>query len=122
MHDTAPEATLSDLIAGELPYLRRYTRALTGSQGRGDKYTIATLEAILKDRSDFDNDDPIKVNLFKCFHAIWSSSGQLFADPADDLRSRAHGLLSKLTANSREALLLRTIEEFSITNIAKMMR
>ncbi len=121
MHDTAPEATFSDLIAAELPYLRRYTRALTGSQARGDKYTIATLEVILKDRSDFDNDDPVKVNLFKCFHAIWSSSGQLFADPEDDMRSRAHGLLSKLTANSREALLLRTIEEFSITNIAKIM-
>ncbi len=121
MHDTAPETTFSDLLAAELPYLRRYARALTGSQSRGDKYTVATLEAILKDRSDFDNDDPIKVNLFKCFHAIWSSSGQLFTDEGDDPRSRAYGLLSKLTANSREALLLRTIEEFSIGNIAKIM-
>ena len=121
MHDTAPETTFSDLLAAELPYLRRYTRALTGSQSRGDKYTIATLEAILKDRSDFDNDDPIKVNLFRCFHAIWSSSGQMFVDEGDDPRSRAHGLLSKLTANSREALLLRTIEEFNISNIAKIM-
>lgn len=121
MHDPAPQQNFSDLIAAELPYLRRYTRALTGSQARGDKYTIATLEAILKDRSDFDNDDPMKVSLFKCFHAIWSSSGQMFADPDDSLRSRAHGLLSKLTANSREALLLRTIEEFSIENIAKIM-
>ncbi len=121
MHDTAPEANFSDLVAAELPYLRRYARALTGSQGRGDKYTIATLEAILKDRSDFDNDDPVKVNLFKCFHAIWTSSGQMFVDPDDDMRSRAHGLLSKLTTNSREALLLRTIEEFSIDSVAKIM-
>ena len=121
MHDTAPETTFSDLLAAELPYLRRYARALTGSQARGDKYTVATLEAILKDRSDFDNDNPVKVNLFKCFHAIWSSSGQLFVDDTDSPRSRAHGLLSKLTANSREALLLRTIEEFSIANIAKIM-
>ena len=121
MNDTVPETTFSDLLAAELPYLRRYTRALTGSQSRGDKYTIATLELILKDRSDFDNDDPVKVNLFKCFHAIWSSSGQLFADPGDDPQGRAYGLLSKLTANSREALLLRTVEEFSIANIGKIM-
>ena len=87
MHDTAPEATFSDLLAAELPYLRRYTRALTGSQSRGDKYTIATLEVILKDRSDFDNEDHIKVNLFKCFHAIWSTSGQLFVDEGDDHRA-----------------------------------
>ncbi|MEL7211348.1 MAG: response regulator [Pseudomonadota bacterium] len=121
MHDAAPETTFSDLIAAELPYLRRYARALTGSQSRGDKYTVATLEAILKDRSEFDNDDPIKVNLFKCFHAIWSSSGQLFSSSDDELLNRAHSLLSKLTVNSREALLLRTIEEFSVTNIAKIM-
>ncbi|SFS05036.1 response regulator [Yoonia litorea] len=122
MQDSATETSFSDLIAAELPYLRRYARALTGSQNRGDKYTVATLEAILKDRSEFENGFPIKVNLFKCFHAIWASTGQLFADPDDELRSRAHGLLSKLTPNSREALLLRTIEEFSVTNIAEIMQ
>lgn len=121
MHDTAQETPFSDLVAAELPYLRRYARALTGSQARGDKYTVATLEAILRDRSDFENDDSVKVNLFRCFHAIWSTTGQMFAEPEDELRSRAHGLLSKLTANSREAMLLRTIEEFSINNVAKIM-
>jgi len=121
MQSTVPEKDFSDLVAAELPYLRRYARALTGSQSRGDKYTVATLEAILKDRSDFENEDPIKVNLFKCFHAIWSSSGQLFHASDDDLRGRAHQLLENLTQNSREALLLRTIEEFSIAKIAKIM-
>ncbi|MDC0116013.1 response regulator [Octadecabacter sp.] len=121
MNDTPAEAKFSDLIAAELPYLRRYTRALTGSQARGDKYTVATLETILRDRSAFDNEHPIKVNLFKCFHAIWSTSGQQLAEPEDDLRSRAHGLLANLTANSREALLLRTIENFSVSQIAEVM-
>ncbi len=121
MNDTSADASFSDLIATELPYLRRYTRALTGSQTRGDKYTVATLEMILKDRSPFENEFSTKVNLFKCFHAIWITSGQLFVDPEDDLRSRAHGLLANLTANSREALLLRTIEEFSVDNIAVIM-
>ena len=121
MNDTSAEANFSDLIAAELPYLRRYARALTGSQSRGDQYTVATLETILKDRSPFENEHPVKVNLFKCFHAIWSTSGQTFADPEDTLRSRAHGLLANLTANSREALLLRTIEEFGVNNIAVIM-
>ena len=121
MNEPGQGSTFSDFIAAELPYLRRYARALTGSQSRGDKYTVATLEAILKDRSDFENEYPVKVNLFRCFHAIWSTSGQLFADPDDDLRSRAHGLMSKLTANSREALLLRTIEEFNVEHIGVIM-
>ncbi|MEY1556365.1 response regulator [Yoonia sp. R2331] len=122
MTDTQAEVTFTDLLTAELPYLRRYARALTGSQTRGDKYTVATLEAILKDRSDFENEDPIKVNLFKCFHAIWASSGQILVEPDDSLLARAHGLLAQLTANSREALLLRTIEEFSTANIAKIMQ
>lgn len=121
MNDTSTEAKFSDLIASELPYLRRYTRALTGSQARGDKYTVATLEIILRDRSSFENAHPVKVNLFKCFHAIWSTSGQQLAPPEDDLLSRAHGLLANLTANSREALLLRTIENFSVSEIAEIM-
>jgi len=121
MTDAGSETTFSDNVAAELPYLRRYARALTGSQARGDKYTVATLEAILRDRSDFENDDPTKVSLFKCFHAIWSSSGQMLAGEGDEPRRRAHDLLSNLTANSREALLLRTIEEFSIADIATIM-
>ena len=121
MDQSGQGSTFSDYIAAELPYLRRYARALTGSQSRGDKYTVATLEAILRDRSDFENEHSIKVNLFRCFHAIWITSGQLFVDPDDELRSRAHGLMSKLTANSREALLLRTIEEFNVDEIAAIM-
>ncbi len=122
MSDTAAEPTFSDLVAAELPYLRRYARALTGSQSRGDKYTVATLEAILKDRSPFENADPIKVSLFKCFHSIWTTTGQPLTEPEDSLRSRAHGLLANLTPNSREALLLRTIEDFGLNHIATIMR
>jgi len=121
MQDTSTGATFSDRITAELPYLRRYSRALTGSQVQGDKYTVATLEVLLKDRTPFENEYPAKVNLFKCFHAIWSSSGQRFADGEEGLKSRAHGLLSNLTANSREALLLRTIEDLSYEHIAVVM-
>jgi len=122
MNQPDADTNFSDLIAAELPYLRRYTRALTGSQSRGDQYTVATLEIILKDRSAFENDDPVKVSLFKCFHAIWSTSGQQLAEPEDSLRGRAQGLLASLTANSREALLLRTIEEFTLPQIAVIMQ
>lgn len=122
MNNTPVNANFSDLVAAELPYLRRYSRALTGSQTRGDKYTVATLEILLKDRSPFENDHPVKVNLFKCFHAIWSTSGQQFNDDEDDkMKSRALGLLANLTANSREALLLRTIEDLSYEHIAVVM-
>ena len=67
MSSTIGTTDLSDRIASELPYLRRYTRALTGSQSSGDKYAIATLEAILQDRSIFAADLRVRVSLYKCF-------------------------------------------------------
>ena len=54
-HITGPEAgteaevDTAGRIAAELPYLRRYARALTGNQVTGDRYAAATLEAILTD-------------------------------------------------------------------------
>ena len=41
--------SLGDQIARNLPYLRRYARALTGSQATGDAFVRATLEAALAD-------------------------------------------------------------------------
>ena len=39
--------SLGDQVAANLPYLRRYARALTGSQQTGDAFVRATLEAAL---------------------------------------------------------------------------
>ena len=60
---------LSETIAAHLPYLRRYARALTGSQATGDNYAVATLEAVVQDRSIFDGTLAPRVALFKAFHA-----------------------------------------------------
>ena len=45
--------TLSTRIAPLLPLLRRYARAVTGSQNAGDAYVAATLEALIADVSAF---------------------------------------------------------------------
>ncbi|MEL7253954.1 MAG: response regulator [Pseudomonadota bacterium] len=114
-------ADLSAKIGAELPYLRRYARALTGSQDQGDTYAVATLETILGDTSLFDTGLGSKVALFKVFHSIWASSGAVLDADDDGLPGRAHKHLSRLTANTREALLLHTIEEFSFAEVAAIM-
>ena len=121
MSNTQGTVDLSDQIACELPYLRRYARALTGSQTSGDNYAIATLEAILEDRSIIQGGMTTKVGLFKCFHAIWSSSGAPLAEDSTGALGRAQAHLATLAPNTREALLLSTVEEFSIANIATIM-
>ena len=99
-------ADLAQSIGRELPYLRRYARALTGSQTAGGNYAAATLEAILADRSLMNGDDT-RIGLFRTFHAIWQSSGQpveVEDQPGREATAQSH--LRGLTANSREALLL----------------
>ncbi|MGR3484582.1 MAG: response regulator [Paracoccaceae bacterium] len=118
--DTAA-VNLSRVIGDQLPYLRRYARALTGSQQSGDSYAAATLEAILEDRSMFENASSPRVALFQTFHKIWISSGAPVGDDESGLAASAQKHLRKLTENTREALLLSTIEEFSADQVAEIM-
>ena len=112
---------IASTVAQQLPYLRRYARALTGSQDTGDRYAEATLMAILEDRSTWDPDLPAKAALFRVFNTIWASSGSPVEDGEIGLRARAQAHLARLTPNSREALLLHTIEEFGYEDIAAIM-
>ncbi len=118
-----PGNLIASQIGANLPYLRRYARALTGSQTSGDNYALAALEAILADQADYDSTLPPKLALFRVFHAIWSSSGALAQDDDDpsSLAAKAQRYLKRLTPNTREALLLHTIEEFSAADTATIM-
>lgn len=122
MTDLKSESDLSSQIAKYLPYLRRYARALTGSQESGDRYAMATLEAILEDRTLVSQELSVRVGLFKAFHSIWTSSGSPVELDESGLRARAQKHLSRLTENTREALLLHTVEEFQEDEIAAIMR
>jgi DNA-directed RNA polymerase specialized sigma24 family protein len=51
--------SLGQELAPHLPFLRRYARALTGSQAHGDAFVRATLEAIVAKPDEFPRDvDP----------------------------------------------------------------
>ncbi len=112
---------LAGTIARELPYLRRYARALTGNQTTGDRYAEATLMAILADRSSWQGDLEPRTALFTVFNGIWSSSGSPVEGGETGLAARAQAHLSRLTPNTREALLLHTIEEFGYDEIGTIM-
>ncbi|SES05777.1 CheY chemotaxis protein or a CheY-like REC (receiver) domain [Tranquillimonas rosea] len=124
MNTTTGAGGFSESIAGELPYLRRYARALTGSQETGDRYAAATLEAILQDRSIFSEELSPKTALFHAFHMIWSTAGAPTATSESEsagLEQKALDHMAGLTSNSREALLLNTIEGFTFAEVAQIM-
>lgn len=107
--------TSSQLIAPHLPLLRRYARALTGSQKSGDAFVAATLRAIIASPEAIDGGLAPRVALYRLFHTIWST-GHIETPPGSDgsLAGRAHERLNRLTPMSRQALLLTAVEGFSL--------
>ncbi|SEK87296.1 response regulator receiver protein [Roseovarius azorensis] len=123
MTEATDKPDLATQIADELPYLRRYARALTGNQQTGDHYAAATLEALLADQEVFNTKLSPKAALFRVFHQIWVSSGSPVeeADQTGSPEARAQWRLSGLTQNTREALLLHSIEGFRAEEIASII-
>ena len=108
-------------ISANLPYLRRYARALTGSQTTGDRFAAATLEALLEDMSALPETIDPRTGLFHVFHVVWSSAGAPVGEPDSRYSAVAQGHMIALTPNSREALLLQVIEGFTPSEIALIM-
>ncbi len=120
MSDRSETIDTSAALAKELPYLRRFARAMTGSQSSGDQFAAAALEAILIDRSILDGMDT-KTGLFRALYKIWSSAGAPIDDGESGMRARAQKHMAKLTDNSREALLLHTLEGLSFEAVAQVI-
>ena len=102
----------SQLVAEHLPLLRRYARALTGSQAAGDSYVGAMLEALLQDPSLLDESRGPRIGLFRLFTKIWNSvalndEGEPVPQAASERR------LSNITPLARQAFLLLSLEGFS---------
>ena len=73
--------TLATRIAPHLPYLRRYSRALTGTQTSGDAYVAAVLEAIIADISIFPDTSNDRVALYKLFTRLFGSPAVQIPEP-----------------------------------------
>lgn len=117
-------ASIADLVAPELPYLRRFSRALTGSQDSGDAYVIATLETIVADARTFDTGVRPKVALYKAFLNVWGAMPiNLETAPAaaSGREVAADRRIEALTPRARQAFLLAALEEFAPVDIAEIM-
>ena len=58
-------------LGPELPFLRRYARALTGSQTLGDGSVREVLEGLLAAPDEFDDGQPHRQELYRLFHRLW---------------------------------------------------
>ena len=112
--------SMSQTLAPHLPYLRRYARALTGSQASGDTHVRAALTALLAGDQSLMEGVPPRVGLYRLFHAIWQSGAEHFDEAINTgggTRS-PEGRLKSLSAAKRAALLLTAVEAFSLEEAA----
>ncbi|WP_019199901.1 response regulator [Afipia birgiae] len=111
----------SQLVAEHLPLLRRYARALTGSQASGDAYVAAMLEALLQDPSLLEEKHGPRVGLFRLFTQIWNSVSLNETTDKGAAPVASEQRLSSLTALARQAFLLLSLEGFSEDEVAHIL-
>lgn len=117
---------LRKTIAAELPHLRRYTRAILGSQEAGDTVVKAALRTFLEELSS-QADGHLEVSgRIALFRAVLAQvdDGDTEATQPDTMIANenivgAH--LRHLHSKPREALLLSVLEGFPVQDIALIM-
>jgi CheY-like chemotaxis protein len=118
--------------APHLPYLRRFARALIGSQSGGDAYAMAALEAIAAEVAPPFDRHAAKRHLFAVFLEIWcgvplNSAADRDVPGRDGNGSAPAGTvaadrtLRTVTPMPRVAFLLHSLEGFSIADIAAIL-
>jgi CheY-like chemotaxis protein len=108
-------------VKDHLPILRRYARALTGSQESGDSYVAAALEALTEDSSPIDQQTSVRVGMFRVFSKIWNSLAvnATGKEPIDPRPADRH--IGQIGAMPRQAFLLVSLEGFSEEDAAKIL-
>jgi len=115
--------SLTARVASHLPYLRRYARAVTGSQTSGDAYVAAVLEALIADLSIFPETSGDRVSLYKLFVTLFGSVNVEIVQQETPYawERRAIDNLSMLPTQARHAFLLASVEGFSLPEVAEIL-
>jgi len=113
--------TMTETLGPHLPFLRRYARALTGSQSTGDTYVRVLLESLLDGNMRLPQGVVAKLGIYRLFHELWISSIQLPGGEDASTNSTVEQRLQALEPDNREALLLTAIEDFSIEEAAYIL-
>lgn len=115
--------SLSASIAPHLPYLRRFSRAVSGSQASGDAMVAAMLEALIADLDMFPTASNDRIALYKIFAKLFTSVDirvpQRAAETAWERSASAN--LAAIAPLPRQAFLLVAVEGFTEAEAAEVL-
>ena len=113
---------ISEAISKALPFLRRYARAVTGSQKQGDEWVRLCAEVVLQQPDLVAQAEDTKRGVFTLFHRLRQPFGNL--DPAANENSVSGRLKESLTDMAplqRQVLLLTVLEGFTVEDAAGIL-
>jgi len=111
----------SQAVLQHLPSLRRYARALTGSQVSGDAYVVATVESLIASPKILEGDGNTRVALYRLFTKIWNSVPVNGKPEAPEIVLPPEQHLTQITPRPRQAFLLVALEGFSEEDAAEVL-
>ncbi|NNC71407.1 MAG: response regulator [Sphingomonadaceae bacterium] len=115
---------LGERLAPHLPLLRRFARALTGSQDHGDSSVRSALERLVASPEMFPAGVDERLGLYKIFLDNWASADGVISVDAGEGEEReaiANARLAMIEKKSRQALLLVEMEGFSRADAAYLL-
>ncbi|MGE5511273.1 MAG: response regulator [Bacteroidota bacterium] len=117
-------SSTSQKITPHLALLRRFARALAGSQEQGDQCVARVLEDLLSDPAQFPQSDPPRAALYRAFLRTWNSL-DFDAIPrgseGEGSTAAASRTLGAISPKPRQIFLLTAVEGFSTDEAAYIL-
>jgi DNA-directed RNA polymerase specialized sigma24 family protein len=108
-------------LGDNVPYLRRFARALTGSQAVGDACVVKALEAMLAGAG---REAPARISLYRLVLAAVNARDAVPTIGSTEQSSSQDAVqrhLAALTPVGRQAFLLVAMEEFNLADAARVL-
>lgn len=113
---------LSQAITRTLPFLRRYARAVTGSQQRGDEWVRLCAEVAVRQPDLIANTEDTKLGVFTLFHRLQQPFGGLEErGGGGTVSGRLKESLTDMAPLQRQVLLLTVLEGFTVGDAAHIL-
>lgn len=122
MSDPAKTKKLSETITRTLPFLRRYARAVTGSQKRGDEWVRLCAEVVMRQPELVSEMEDTKLGVFTLFHRLQQPFDELDqGSEAASVSGRLKESLTEMAPLQRRMLLLTVLEGFTVGDAAHIL-
>jgi DNA-directed RNA polymerase specialized sigma24 family protein/CheY-like chemotaxis protein len=105
-------------VAAHLPYLRRFARAVTGSQEQGDACVSTVLEQLIAAPDAIPSEGRARLALYKSLVKVLNETAATAGSPS---AVKADARLQMLAPAARQAFLLVTLEELSPSETADVL-